>query len=238
MKREKEIEMDKYNCMVNAMRKQIACLEEKNRRQEELLFQTLELMRKQVEDKFSDWKDADDWIFSELDFRKFEIEKIYSGRDTLVYTGSAVDEETDSSTDMDKPLKKDDVVLLSGMPIWIVPIGDADWDPQWRICFDSNPYGSALSKSKRASMYYLYLKDYGKTWEAYLYPPMLPALEDQAEGLMARDICSDYEYRSTGSADLNDPRTAEVLQYLSNKGREAAGKEYGEQGFPETEEDN
>lgn len=33
MKREKEIEMDKYNCMVNAMRKQIACLEEKNRRQ-------------------------------------------------------------------------------------------------------------------------------------------------------------------------------------------------------------
>ena len=49
MKLEKEIEMDKYNCMVNAMRKQIACLEEKNRRQEELLFQTLELMRKQVE---------------------------------------------------------------------------------------------------------------------------------------------------------------------------------------------
>ncbi len=67
---------------------------------------------------------------------------------------------------------------------------------------------------------------------------MLPALEDQAEGLMARDICSGAEYRSAGTADLNDPRTAEVLQYLSNKGREATGQEYGEQGSPETEEDN
>ena len=157
---EKEVDMKKNNCMVNAMRKQIAGLEEKNRRQEELLFQTLELLRKQVEHKFSDWKDADDWIFSELDFRKSEIEAIYSGRDALFYTGSAVDDEADNFIDMDKTLEKDEVSLLSGLPMWIVPIGNADWDPQWRICFESDPYGSALSKSKRASMYFLYLKDY------------------------------------------------------------------------------
>ncbi len=56
-----------------------------------LLFQTLELLRKEVQPRFSDWKDADDWLFSELDFTKEELAQIYKGRGVLYYDGSAVD---------------------------------------------------------------------------------------------------------------------------------------------------
>lgn len=232
MESEKKLSFDRYGVMVNAMRKRIAGLEEKNRRQDELLFQTLEMLRSLAEKEFSDWKDADDWIFSELDFRKSEIEAIYSGRGAMAYTGSAADDEAGSPVDMDETLDKDEVSLLSGLPIWVEPIGEADWAPQWRICFDSDPYGSALSRTKRASMYFLYLKDYGKTWVAYLYPPMLPVWKDQAEGLVDREICHGSEFHSTGNADLNDTRTAMVLQYLSEKGREASGQEHREQVIP------
>ena len=62
-----------------------------------LLFSTLELLRKEVrksEDfSGSDWKDADDWIFGQLDFTKGELAQIYKGRNTLYYDGSAVDFE-------------------------------------------------------------------------------------------------------------------------------------------------
>ena len=208
----------RYEVMYHALRKRISGLEEKNRRLGELLFHTLELLRRQVENKFSDWKDADDWLFSELDFRKSEIEEIYAGRDALIYTGSAIDDESGNSAEMDKPLEADEVSLLSGLPIWIVPIGDADWNPQWRVCFESDPHGSALSKSKRASMYFLYLKDYGKTWEAYLYPPGSNAATNQITG-------STDGFRCTGNIELKDPLAMEILQYLSKKGREAMGQE-------------
>ena len=56
-----------------------------------LLFQTLELLRKEIQPRFSDWKDADDWLFSELDFTKDELAQIYKGRNVLYYDGSAVD---------------------------------------------------------------------------------------------------------------------------------------------------
>lgn len=55
-----------------------------------LLFQTLELLRKVNQKNFKDWKDADDWIFSELDFTADEIDQIYKGRGNLIYTGSCV----------------------------------------------------------------------------------------------------------------------------------------------------
>lgn len=56
-----------------------------------LLFQTLELLRKEIGPRFSDWKDADDWLFSELDITKDELAQIYKGRNVLYYDGSAVD---------------------------------------------------------------------------------------------------------------------------------------------------
>lgn len=56
-----------------------------------LLFQTLELLRKEIQPRFADWKDADDWLFSKLDFTKDELAQIYKGRNVLYYDGSAID---------------------------------------------------------------------------------------------------------------------------------------------------
>ena len=60
-----------------------------DQRTKDLIFQTLELLRKEVRDQFSDWKDADDWLFSELDFTQSELVEIYKGRGVLVSYGSA-----------------------------------------------------------------------------------------------------------------------------------------------------
>lgn len=57
----------------------------------ELLFQTIELLRKEAQPKFSDWKDADDWLFSELDYTKDELAQIYAGHDIQVSFDSAKD---------------------------------------------------------------------------------------------------------------------------------------------------
>ena len=59
-----------------------------------LLFQTLELLRKEIQPRFSDWKDADDWLFSELDFTKEELAQIYKGRNVMYHDGSAIDLES------------------------------------------------------------------------------------------------------------------------------------------------
>ena len=57
----------------------------------ELLFQTIELLRKEAQPKFSDWKDADDWLFSELGYNKDELAQIYAGHDVMVSFDSAKD---------------------------------------------------------------------------------------------------------------------------------------------------
>lgn len=59
-------------------------------RSRELLFEVLQLLRREMTLQFSDWKDADDWIFSNLSLTEDEITAIYEGRDELVYPGSAV----------------------------------------------------------------------------------------------------------------------------------------------------
>lgn len=58
----------------------------------EAVFQALQLLRKKIQPDFSDWKDADDWLFSELDFTREELERIYTGSAEQVYFGSAVAE--------------------------------------------------------------------------------------------------------------------------------------------------
>lgn len=54
----------------------------------DLFFETLQMLRGCTRDMFTDWKDNDDWLFSELNFTKSEIDEIYDGRGVLVYTGS------------------------------------------------------------------------------------------------------------------------------------------------------
>lgn len=59
------------------------------------MFETLELLRKTArrlpDFQGADWKDVDDWIFSELNLTIGDIDEIYAGRDSLVYAGSAIE---------------------------------------------------------------------------------------------------------------------------------------------------
>ena len=68
----------------------------------ELLFQTIELLRKETQPQFSDWKDADDWLFSELDYTKDELAQIYAGHDVMVSFASA--KESPAQTEQPKML--------------------------------------------------------------------------------------------------------------------------------------
>lgn len=58
------------------------------------MYDALELLRKTAgslpDFQNADWKDVDDWIFSELQLTFDDIETIYEGRETLYYTGSAI----------------------------------------------------------------------------------------------------------------------------------------------------
>lgn len=60
-----------------------------------LIFSTLELLRKTMKKTMpnSDWKDIDDYIFSELDFTRSEIKQVYKGRNTMVYTQSTINDD-------------------------------------------------------------------------------------------------------------------------------------------------
>lgn len=68
--------------------------------EKELMFETLELLRKTASDLFRlqrgdgtspDSKDVDDWIFSELHFTKNDIDHIYDGKNIPVYMASALE---------------------------------------------------------------------------------------------------------------------------------------------------
>ena len=56
-----------------------------------LLFETIQLLRNVARSHFHDWKDADDWIFSQLSLTKSEVDEIFDGSGELVYLGSAKD---------------------------------------------------------------------------------------------------------------------------------------------------
>lgn len=55
--------------------------------------ETIELLRSEVSRAYSDWRDADDWIFSNLSFTKSQLRTIYEGTDIFVDFSSAVDDE-------------------------------------------------------------------------------------------------------------------------------------------------
>lgn len=60
----------------------------------DLLFTTLEFLRKEVAKTFSpdaDWKDVDDYIFANLDYTIKDLDAIYEGRNVMVYAGSAIE---------------------------------------------------------------------------------------------------------------------------------------------------
>lgn len=65
-----------------------------NTREKTLLFETLELLRKELRQSESfrgkDWRDVDDWLFSELSITKGELREIYGGTGIQYDSGSAV----------------------------------------------------------------------------------------------------------------------------------------------------
>lgn len=58
----------------------------------ETLYEVLELFRKTINKDFNDWKDADDWLFSNLNLTRKDVSDIYKGR-SMVYTESCKKEE-------------------------------------------------------------------------------------------------------------------------------------------------
>ena len=61
-------------------------------RKNTMLFQVLEHARKQACSQFSDWKDADDWLFSFFDITKGELAEIYDGKDIMINGASCADD--------------------------------------------------------------------------------------------------------------------------------------------------
>ena len=59
-------------------------------RKNDMLFQVIQYAREQAGAQFSDWKDADDWLFSNFDITKEELEEIYDGKGVTVYGASCV----------------------------------------------------------------------------------------------------------------------------------------------------
>ena len=63
-------------------------------RDKNLFFETLELLRKELQksDDFrgQDWRDVDDWLFAQLSFTRGELREIYQGRGVMCDTTSAV----------------------------------------------------------------------------------------------------------------------------------------------------
>ena len=61
----------------------------KEKRMAMLLYETLQMLRKEMRHAFGDWKDADDYIFANLSFTKEELRSLYADKNEMVYTGSA-----------------------------------------------------------------------------------------------------------------------------------------------------
>ncbi len=59
------------------------------KRNKDLFFTLIERLRAQERTNFYDWKDADDYLFSILDFTKEELCEIYKDRDVIIYISSA-----------------------------------------------------------------------------------------------------------------------------------------------------
>ena len=62
-------------------------------RAKQLLFCTIQLLRQERLHEFSDWKDADDALFSDLDIEIGELEEIYNPYHVMVYGGSCFEDE-------------------------------------------------------------------------------------------------------------------------------------------------
>lgn len=157
-------------------------------RHRDLFFQTLQLLRKAVTPRFYDWKDADGWLFGELDFTKSDLAQIFEGRGVPYYDGSAINDKaperpqearnekgyTDTTYGEKRacaaPLSREELILKGGRPVWAIllyPNVDADIP---------RPKGWGIVPEKDSFRQYLHqdfilepcmMEDYGKKWIAF-----------------------------------------------------------------------
>ena len=57
----------------------------------ERLYEVIQLLRKEVSKQFSDWRDADDWIFSELSLTAGDLRDIYAGKPDFIHIEAAAE---------------------------------------------------------------------------------------------------------------------------------------------------
>ena len=132
----------------------------------QLLFQVLELLRKTVKHQFSDWKDADDWVFSELDITKSELKQIYEGRDTLYNDDAAVDD----SGWAPNPLTPEELEMRREKPVWAIELAPNVY-PEiarkrgWGIVPSKDSYRQWLAQD--FSFGGFHMRDYGTEWLAF-----------------------------------------------------------------------
>lgn len=159
-----------------------------SQRQKDLLFETLQMLRSCVKPRFYDWKDADDWLFSELGFTKAELQDIFDGRGVLYYDGSAIDEkapgglcarrENEVGTDMSAaknvacaaPLSRAELTAKGGKPVWAIMLcpnvdEDIPRPKGWGIVPEKDSFRQVLHQDFTLNP--CYMETYGKVWIAF-----------------------------------------------------------------------
>lgn len=135
-------------------------------RYRQLLFQALEMLRKAVTPRFYDWKDADDWLFSELDITKSELAQIYEGREVWYYDGSAADD----SDCIDQPLTIEELLTRREKPVWAIELAPNVYPKiarkrGWGIVPAEDSYRQWLAQDFTFTGFHM--KDYGTKWLAF-----------------------------------------------------------------------
>ena len=159
-----------------------------SQRQKDLFFETLQMLRACVKPRFYDWKDADDWLFSELGFTKAELQEIFDGRGVLYYDGSAIDEKAPESlctereievdTDMSAaenatctaPLGREELIAMGGKPVWAIMLrpkvdSDVPRAKGWGIVPEMDSFRQYLHQDFVLES--CMMDEYGKKWIAF-----------------------------------------------------------------------
>ena len=159
-----------------------------SQRQKDLFFETLQMLRACVKPRFYDWKDADDWLFSELGFTKSELAEIFAGRGVLYYDGSAIDEKAPESLCVGRevgvstnistaanaacaaPLGREELISMGGKPVWAIMLrpkvdSDVPRAKGWGIVPEMDSFRQYLHQDFVLES--CMMDEYGKKWIAF-----------------------------------------------------------------------
>jgi hypothetical protein len=93
-----------------------------------------------------------------------------NGCHLMQMAANELDKLTHRTEPENKPLTMEELRRMDGEPVFAIPLDkNADWIEHWEIL--RKDIVTANSISTKGRMYFLYLKDYGKTWLAYAHKP-------------------------------------------------------------------